>query len=596
MDLLVVGDANADLVLRGGDIVPRFGQREQLVDHAELVLGGSGAILAAGAAKLGLDVAMVACLGDDPLGRAMREELATAGVDVGAVRSVDAPTGVSVGLVRDDDRTMLTATGALAHLRADDVPDALLQRARHVHVASPFLQDGLRPGLGALAKRASGTTSLDPGWDPRERWDIPLDAFDVLLPNAEEALRLTGEEDVEAAAHALAARGPLVVVKLGPEGALAATHTGELTRVRAPRVDAVDSTGAGDSFDAGFLAGWLRGDALKRGAHARVRVRRAQHAPSRRDRRPADARRGPRVRMIAFVAATPSIDRQHEIDALQPGTIHRPHSVVAVAGGKALNAARAANRLGGAVHAIALLGGHAGRWVADALAEEGITLDQVDGPGETRMALSVAADGPLTEFYEPAPEIGPGHWAALEREVERVAHYARWVAIAGSLPPGAPQDAYRRLAAAAHHGGAKVALDARDNGLTEGLRAGPDFVKVNTHEAAAVGIDTAQELLVAAGGGDRAAAITHGADGMELAIADGTVLRAAPPALGRYPVGSGDAALGGFLTALDVGGDWRAALSLATGAAAANAELPGAGRLDGARAAALARDVRVVHA
>jgi 1-phosphofructokinase family hexose kinase len=300
--------------------------------------------------------------------------------------------------------------------------------------------------------------------------------------------------------------------------------------------------------------------------------------------------------MIAFVAASPSIDRQHEIDALEPGTIHRPHSVVAVPGGKALNAARAANSLGGAVHAVALLGGHAGRWVADALAAEGIALDEVAGPGETRMALSVAADGPLTEFYEPAPEIGHGHWAALEAVVERVAHHARWVAISGSLPPGAPDDAYRRLAAVAHQGGARVALDARDNGLSEGLRAGPDFVKINQSEAAALGITTAQDLLLAAGGGDRAAAITHGADGLELALPDGTVKRARPPAIGRYPVGSGDATLGGFLTALDVGGDWIAALALATGAAAANAEIPGAGRLDGARAAALARDVRVIHA
>lgn len=264
MDLLVVGDANADLVLRGGDIVPRFGQREQLVDHAELVLGGSGAILAAGAAKLGLDVAMVACVGDDPLGRVIREELAAAGVDVGAVRAVDAPTGVSVGLVREDDRTMLTATGALAHLRPEDVPDEMLDHARHVHIASPFLQDGLVPGLRALTERVGGTTSLDPGWDPRERWDVPVDAFDILLPNAEEALRLAGlqDGDVEAAARTLAARGPLVVVKLGPDGALA-VRGGKTTRVAAPSVDVVDSTGAGDSFDAGFLAAWVAGETLE---------------------------------------------------------------------------------------------------------------------------------------------------------------------------------------------------------------------------------------------------------------------------------------------------------------------------------------------
>ncbi len=296
--------------------------------------------------------------------------------------------------------------------------------------------------------------------------------------------------------------------------------------------------------------------------------------------------------MIAFVAGSPSIDRQHEINALEPGTIHRPHSVVAVAGGKALNAARAANHLGADVTAVALLGGHTGRWVADALAEEGVALEVVDGPGETRMAISVhAPDEPLTEFYEPAPEIEPEHWDALEAAVAHAARAAHWVAISGSLPPGAPADAYTRLTRAARVGGARVALDARGEGLWGGLHAGPDFVKVNASEAAELGYASAPALREAAGGA--AAAITHGADGMELATA-AAVLRAAPPVQGRFPVGSGDAALGGFLTALDVGGDWPAALTLATAAAAANAEVPGAGRLDGARAMTLARNVRVV--
>jgi 1-phosphofructokinase family hexose kinase len=294
--------------------------------------------------------------------------------------------------------------------------------------------------------------------------------------------------------------------------------------------------------------------------------------------------------MIAFVAASPSIDRQHEIDVLTPGTIHRPHRVVAVAGGKALNAARAARSLGADVRAVALLGGHAGRWVADTLANEDVALDQVKGPGETRMALSVFADGPLTEFYEPAPEIDDSHWAALEDAVAQAARAANWVAISGSLPPGAPADAYRRLAEVARAGGTRVALDARGNGLFAGLLAAPDFVKVNVHEAADLGYRTAAALRTASGGA--AAAITHGADGMELATADGT-LTAGPPAEGRFPVGCGDAALGGFLTALDVGGDWHAALALATGAAAANAEVPGAGRLDGHRAAALAQEVEI---
>jgi ribokinase len=257
LDLLVVGDVNADLVLRGGDLVPVFGQHEQLVDEAVLVLGGSGAIVASGAARLGLRVAMAGCVGDDALGRAMLEALE--GVDVSAVRRVDAPTGISVGLARPGDRAMLTALGALAELRAEDVPEALLASARWVHVASPFLQPAL--DVQAVAGRAAGTTSLDPGWDPREAWDVAWPAFDVLLPNAQEARRLAGEKDVDAAARRLAAEGPTVVVKLGAEGATAVA-AGAVLRAAAPHVEPVDATGAGDSFDAGFIAARLAGEGL----------------------------------------------------------------------------------------------------------------------------------------------------------------------------------------------------------------------------------------------------------------------------------------------------------------------------------------------
>jgi sugar/nucleoside kinase (ribokinase family) len=240
LDLLVVGDVNADLVLRGGELVPAFGQREQLVDSASLVLGGSGAIVAAGAARLGLRVAMAGCVGDDVLGRAMLEALA--GVDVSAVRVVEEPTGISVGLARPGDRAVLTALGALASFSADDVPAELLAAARWVHVTSPFLQPAL--DVAGIASRAAGTTSLDPGWDPAERWELAWEGFDVLMPNAQEAERL-------------GVSGPNVVVKMGAEGA----RCGDL-RVAAPRVEPVDATGAGDSFDAGFIAARLAGEDL----------------------------------------------------------------------------------------------------------------------------------------------------------------------------------------------------------------------------------------------------------------------------------------------------------------------------------------------
>ena len=494
LDLLVVGDVNADLVLRGGDLVPSFGQREQLVDHAQLVLGGSAGIVAAGAARLGLRVAIAGCVGDDALGRAMLEALD--GVDVSAVRTVAEPTGVSVALARPGDRAVLTALGALASLRAEDVPDALLAAARHVHVASPFLQPGL--DVAAIAARAAGTTSLDPGWDPHERWELAWEGFDVLLPNAQEARRLAGEEDVHAAALQLAGQGPLVVVKLGADGALAARQD--------PRGDVVISARApahrpGRRHRRGRLLRRrlhrraARGGRSGRGARARLRVRRAEHARGGRDRRPADAGRGAILpRVIAFVSASPSIDRTHVVDALTPGEIHRPQRVVAVAGGKALNAARAAHALGADVHAIALLGGHAGRWVAAALEEEGVTCDAVPGPGETRVCLSVSDGEGLTEFYEPGPALAAEHWAALEAAAARIAAGAAWVGVAGSLPPGAPADAAARLLRVAREAGARVALDVSGEALRLGLEAGPDFVKVNAGEAAELGFETAAAL------------------------------------------------------------------------------------------------------
>jgi ribokinase len=273
-DLLVVGDANPDLVLRGGDVVPAFGQREQLVDHADLTLGGSGAIMACGAARLGLEVAIVARVGDDQLGRFTREALREAGVDDAHVMVARGhATGISVGLVRGDDRAVLTAAGVLATLDPESVPDELLGAARHVHVASPFLQPRLADGLGRLVERAhaaGATVSIDMGWDPAERWLLPAEALrgaDVLLPNGEEAVRLaaaTGQADAadpRAAAQALAASGPLVALKLGSEGG-AAYSGDDSAEVSAPRVEAVDATGAGDSFDAGFVAAWLAGEPL----------------------------------------------------------------------------------------------------------------------------------------------------------------------------------------------------------------------------------------------------------------------------------------------------------------------------------------------
>jgi sugar/nucleoside kinase (ribokinase family) len=271
LDLLVLGDANPDLVLHGGDVVPAFGQAEHLVDAATLTIGGSGAILACGAAKLGLRVGLSAVVGDDLFGRFMREALLDAGVDIAGL-AVDAstPTGVTVVLSGPDDRAILTMPGTIAGLRRELIDHASVSRARHVHVSSYYLQTALSPVLPQLfdeVRAAGATTSLDPNWDPSGTWDGGLlellHKVDVFLPNAMEATRSARTSDLEGAIRTLARRARLVVVKDGDRGAIASDGA-ELYRVEGTQTRAVDTTGAGDSFDAGFLAAWLRQEPIGR--------------------------------------------------------------------------------------------------------------------------------------------------------------------------------------------------------------------------------------------------------------------------------------------------------------------------------------------
>ncbi len=254
IDLLVVGDCNPDLMLSGGDVVPEFGQWEKVVDDMRLVPGGSSTIVAAGAARLGLPTSLVAAVGDDLFGRFMLDAMAERGVDTGGcVIRADVATGLTVALTRGDDRAILTAPGAIATLRAEDVDGVRLRRATHLHVGSYFLLEGLRPGLGELvrmARAAGATVSLDPQGDPAGGWDGGmrdlLPSIDVLFVNETEAAAIDG------------ARAGLVVVKRGARGASAGG-----VDVAPPAVDAVDATGAGDSFDAGFLAAWLAGEPVE---------------------------------------------------------------------------------------------------------------------------------------------------------------------------------------------------------------------------------------------------------------------------------------------------------------------------------------------
>jgi ribokinase len=280
LDLLVLAELNPDVLVSTDDAEVRFGQVEQLVDRAAITLGSSGAITASAAAAQGLRVAVCAVVGDDPVGTWTTELLAAQNVDIAAVtRRAGRQTGLSVVISRSDgDRAILTYSGTMAELSAADVPADLVRAARHVHASSFFLQRGLQkdlPSLLSQARTAGATTSLDPGWAPLDEWAevrTVLPEVDYLLPNAAEcvqiALALHGksagadetkdEATVRRAAEGLHRLGPKVAVKMGAAGALVVGDDFAV-RVQGKDVAVVDTTGAGDSFDAGFIAGLLDG-------------------------------------------------------------------------------------------------------------------------------------------------------------------------------------------------------------------------------------------------------------------------------------------------------------------------------------------------
>jgi sugar/nucleoside kinase (ribokinase family) len=261
-DLIVPGEINPDLILTG-DVVPSFGQVEKLVDSATLTIGSSSAIFACGAARLGLKVAFVGVCGADIFGRFMLDELTKHGVDVSAVRLDPVKqTGLSVILSKGNDRAILTHPGTIASLHAEEVTDDLLRRSRHLHISSYFLQIALQPGLPDLFRRAHDlglTSSLDTNWDPSGQWqgvNELLQLTDIFLPNEKEAMAISRARTDGQALKRLAQLTGTVAMKRGAQGALACRGE-EAASVCALGGNVVDTVGAGDSFDSGFVYGFL---------------------------------------------------------------------------------------------------------------------------------------------------------------------------------------------------------------------------------------------------------------------------------------------------------------------------------------------------
>ncbi|HUG53766.1 MAG TPA: carbohydrate kinase family protein [Vicinamibacteria bacterium] len=266
--VLCAGEINVDLVLQGYSEFPVPG-KEVLVRDAELVLGSATAIMAMGLARLGTPVAFVGRVGDDLWGRYCLDDMARRNIDLSRVlRGGGLKTGITVSITHPGDRALVTYLGAISALTAADIPDAALAGLDHLHASSFFFQEGLRPDFPELferAHRAGLTTSLDTGFDPGGGWDgglrETLAETDVFFPTEVELQALTGRADPAEGLRTLDRGRTRVVAKLGGNGAMA-LDDGKVVHVPAYPVEVVDTTGAGDSFNAGFLHRWLQGAPL----------------------------------------------------------------------------------------------------------------------------------------------------------------------------------------------------------------------------------------------------------------------------------------------------------------------------------------------
>jgi sugar/nucleoside kinase (ribokinase family) len=263
--VIVIGELNIDAVASGLSTLPKLGE-EILASEFRLTLGSASAIFACGVAKLGHEVTFVSKVGSDDFGKFCLAALREAGVSTRQVsRDKDLQTGVTISLSTRKDRALVTYPGAIAMMGPEHVKRSSLKGHHHLHMTSYFIQTRMQesfPQIFCDAKTQGLSTSFDPNSDPSQGWNDRIHevfaSTDLLFLNETEALQLTGARNARAAIKALSKEVPCAVVKLGARGAMA-TRDGLITYAPGFKVNPADTTGAGDSFAAGFVSLYLRG-------------------------------------------------------------------------------------------------------------------------------------------------------------------------------------------------------------------------------------------------------------------------------------------------------------------------------------------------
>ena len=265
-DLAIAGELNLDLILYGLPLLMET-ERDLLGTGFVSTLGSSSAIVAHNAALLGLGVRFATLVGDDDFGRLALDRLKQAGVDTtDAVIDPAVATGVTILLPHGNVRHSLSYAGSIQALTLEHLKLPHFAQARHLHLSSLYLQTGLHRGLADFLraiKSAGLTISLDTNDDPANLWGPPIDEVlpfvDVFMPSESEICRMAGERELDRALAAFADRAPTIVVKRGPNGCRVRDNGQQRDYPGVMMSDPVDTIGAGDSFDAGFLYAYLRG-------------------------------------------------------------------------------------------------------------------------------------------------------------------------------------------------------------------------------------------------------------------------------------------------------------------------------------------------
>ncbi len=271
-DVVVIGELNVDIILNQIEGFPEMG-KEILAQGMNITLGSSSAIFASNLSTLGTNVAFIGKIGKDNFASLVLDSLKSKRVDTSHIlQSEILNTGATLVLNYDQDRAMVTYPGAMEDLKLIEIDFDFLSGVRHLHFSSIFLQPGIREDLPTLfseAKALGLTTSLDPQWDPAEKWDVNLTSLlpelDIFLPNMAEFLLLTNSKTMEEGIEKISKIAPdlMLVIKNGADGAFG-WKKGKLVHQPAfLNTEVVDCIGAGDSFNAGFIHAFLNGSSLE---------------------------------------------------------------------------------------------------------------------------------------------------------------------------------------------------------------------------------------------------------------------------------------------------------------------------------------------